>query len=217
MKETKSWKTPDRLKQTIMLKKALEEEGIDPNKCSIEINHDIGYSYVNDVELPIIFPKSFFRYAETFHTNHKTYLFYFNGNAGKGNTRMLLMKDFLDRTDSKLIFNNDGRVIENKGNPNPVYFKEMAMSQYGLCPHQPNWRGTKDALWTYRYIECLMLKTMPIQFKETPLTEKFTQDSIYKWDDDNFDSMPNKQELDHNYNFALSRFSLSKKQIKRII
>ena len=39
----------EKLKQTIMLKKALTEEGVDPKKCKIEIDHDTGHSYVNDL------------------------------------------------------------------------------------------------------------------------------------------------------------------------
>ena len=40
----------EKLKQTIMLKKALTEEGIDLKKCKIEIDHDTGHSYVNDLK-----------------------------------------------------------------------------------------------------------------------------------------------------------------------
>lgn len=214
MKENKSWKTPDRLKQTIMLKKALLEEGIDPNNCEIDIDHDPGYSYVNGVKLPIIFPRSHFEFAETCHTQDKKFMFYFNGHAGKGNTRANLMKKFLDRDDSKVIFNNDGRIIENKGTPNPVYFNEMAASHFSLSPHQPNWRGDLEALWTYRYIESLMLKSIPVQFRETPLTETFTEESIFRWDDDDFVKLPTQKELDKNYEFAKRKFRLSKKYIK---
>ena len=198
----------EKLKQTIMLKKALTEEGLDPKKYKIEIDHDTGHSYVNDLKLPIIFPKSHFKFAEDCHTQDKKFMFYFNGNAGKGNTREKLMYKFLEQDNSKVIFNNDGRIVGNKGTPNSVYFKETSLSHFGLCPHQPNWRGSKDALWTYRYIECLMLKTMPVQFKETPLTETFTETSFFRWDSDNFDILPTTKELEINYEFAKRKFSL---------
>ena len=204
----------EKLKQTIMLKKALLEEGINPNTCEIEINHDLGYSYINNIKVPIIFPRSHFEFAEKCHTSNKKFMFYFNGHAGKGNTRANLMKKFLDRDDSKVIFNNDGRIIENKGTPNPVYFNEMAASHFSLSPHQPNWRGDLEALWTYRYIESLMLKSMPVQFRETPLTETFTEESIFRWDDDDFIKLPTQKELDKNYEFAKRKFRLSKKYIK---
>lgn len=213
----KSWKTPDRLKQTIMLKKALLEEGLDPNSYEIVIDHDLGFSYVNGVKLPIIFPRSHFEYAKQCHTTNKQFMFYFNGNAGKGNTREQLMHTFLERNDSKIIFNNEGRVIENKGIPNNVYFNEMAQTHFSLCPHQPNWRGNPDALWTYRYIECLMLKTMPVQFKDTPLTKTFTEESLFRWNDNSFDVLPTEKELDLNFKFAVKKFSLTKKVLKKII
>ena len=213
-KKSPKWQAS--LKQTIMLKKALVEEGINPDECKIKIDHDLGCSYVNEFELPIIFPKSHFDYAKKCHSNNKRYMFYFTGNPGKGNTRILLMKDFINKNDSKLIFNGDGRIVENKGNPNPIYFKEMSESHFSLCPHQPNWRGNWDALWTYRYIESLILKAMPVQFKSTPLAETFTKDSIFRWDDDTFDNMPTEKELEFNYKFAESKFCLSEKQIKNI-
>ena len=97
----------EKLKQTIMLKKALTEEGLDPKKYKIEIDHDTGHSYVNDLKLPIIFPKSHFKFAEDCHTQDKKFMFYFNGNAGKGNTREKLMYKFLEQDNSKVIFNND--------------------------------------------------------------------------------------------------------------
>jgi len=205
----KSPKFKTTLKQLIMLEKALVEEGIDPKECKIEIDHNFGHSYVNDVKLPIIFPKSHFKYAKQCHTSDKKYMFYFNGNAGKGNAREQLMHKFLERKDSKVIFNNDGRIVENKGTPNPIYFHEMAQSHFSLSPHQPKWRGDWEALWTYRYIEALMLKTMPVQFKETPLTKTFTEDSIFRWDDDDFDILPTQKELDKNFKFAVRKFSLT--------
>jgi len=204
----KSLKWQEKLKQTIMLKKALLEEGIDPNRCKIEIDHNLGCSYVNDVKVPIIFPRSHFEFAEKCHTSNKKFMFYFNGNAGKGDARKKLMHQFLERKDSKTIFNNDGRIVENKEHPNTVYFEEMSGSHFSLCPHQPKWRGDWEALWTYRYIESLMLKTMPVQFKETPLAKTFTEESIFRWDDDNFDKLPTQKELDENYNFAVHKFSL---------
>ena len=207
-KKSPKWKS--NLKQTIMLKNALIEEGIDPKQCKIEIDHDRGYSYVNDVKLPIIFPRSYVSFAERCHipTTHKKYKFYFNGNPGKRNARAELMEKFVNQKKSRLIFNNDGRLVENKEVPNAIYLEEMADSFFALCPHQPGWRGDWESLWTYRYIEALLLKTMPVQFRETPLAKTFTEESIFKWDDDSFDSIPTHKELDHNYKFALRKFTL---------
>lgn len=214
-KKSDKWRAS--LKQTIMLKKALVEEGIDLRNCQIEVNHDLGFSIVNGVTVPIIFPKSHFEFAKKCHTVQKKYMFYFNGNAGKGDARAHLMRDFLIKPASKIIFNDEGRVVENKGQPNPTYFKEMASSQFSLCPHQPKWRGNWDALWTYRYIEALMLKTMPVQFKETPLSKHFIADSIFRWDDDSFETLPTEKELAFNFNLAEKNFSLSTQLIKQII
>jgi hypothetical protein len=47
-----------------------------------------------------------------------------------------------------------------------------------------------------------------VQFKETPLTETFTETSFFRWDSDNFDILPTTKELEINYEFAKRKFSL---------
>ncbi|MBU3940296.1 hypothetical protein KJ942_12390, partial [bacterium] len=48
------------LKQEAMLRLALKEEGLDYKDFDIEIDHINGINYINGIELPIIYPKSFF-------------------------------------------------------------------------------------------------------------------------------------------------------------
>jgi hypothetical protein len=204
------------LKQTIMLKLALEEVGIDPNKCKISIDHDKGRSYVNTVELSIIFPKQWFEYTKNLHTLEKEYNFYFNGNIGKGSSRQKLLQNFISRDDCVVVWSNDGRAVSNKSKYNKEYFTGLAKSNYGLCPHQPDWKGDLDALWTYRFIECLMSKTVPVNFRETPLSTKFTNGFYFVWNNSNFTNETNATLLNKNYNLAFDRFTLSLEKINAI-
>jgi len=211
-------KNPSNLKQSIILNLALQEADIESRNCEIKINHDKGISYVNGVELPIIFPKKWLKHTSKLHTLKKEYKFYFNGHIGKGSSRETLLQDFIKRDDCKVVWSDDGRVIAKKDKYNTEYFTGLAKSQYGLCPHQPGWKGDMDALWTYRYIECLMSKVIPVNFRETPLSKSFTGDSIFVWDNDILakDIVYDTDILDHNYNFAISKFTLSPKQIRTI-
>lgn len=204
------------LKQTIMLKLALDEAGIDPNKCKISIDHDKGRSYVNNIELPIIFPKQWFEYTKNLHTLKKEYNFYFNGNIGEGSSRQKLLEKFTSRDDCVVVWSNDGRDVANKKKYNTEYFTGIVKSKYGLCPHQPDWKGDMDALWTYRFIECLMAKTVPVNFRETPLSSKFTNGFYFIWDNHEFTDNIDETVLEQNYNLALSTFTLSSKQISVI-
>src|SRR6056300_1323829 len=172
------------LKQTIMLKIALKEASMPLDKCNIRINHDKGISYVNDIELPIIFTKSWFDIDNNLRRCKKEYNFYFNGFIGEGSVREALLKDFINRKDCKIIWSNDGRNVENKQKFNLEYFTGLAKSKYGLCPHQPDWPGDTNSLWTYRYIECLMTGTVPVNFKETPLSKQFISNTHFVWDSD---------------------------------
>lgn len=206
------------LKQTIILNLALQEADIDPNSCEIVIDHDKGFSYVNDVKLPVIFPKQWFENTSKLHSNKKEYKFYFNGHIGERSSRKELMKSFLDREDCKIVWSNDGRDVKSKDKYNVDYFSGLSKSKYGLCPHQVDWPGNKDFLWTYRYIECLMSKVIPVIFRKTPLSDTFINDSYFVWDDDilKTEIEHDQEHLDYNYNFALSKFTLNETQIRTI-
>jgi len=206
------------LKQTILLKLALQEEDINYKKCNIRIDHDSGISIVNNIKLPIIFPKSWMYEAEKLHTDKKEYKFYFNGFIGEGTSRQEILKDFIIREDSKIIWSNDGRNVENKNVFNKDYFAGLCKSVYGLCPHQPDWPGNWNTLWTYRYIECLMAKVIPINFKQTPLAKSFIEDSYFVWDKDVINNSLNidSAKVEYNYNFAFNKFTLSLEQIDAI-
>lgn len=206
------------LKQAIILRSALSEVGIDPDNCNIRIDHDNGMSYVNEVELPIIFPKNYFDRAVKLHTLDKEYNFYFNGYNGNDSSRKILLEPFLNRTDSNIIWSEDGRDVNKKYNFNEEYFSQLVKSNYGLCPHQLDWPGNKKNLWTYRYIECLMCKVFPVNFKKTPLGKTFIEDSHFVWAEDILKNTHTitDQMLDYNFRFAMRKFTLSKKQIKMI-
>ena len=211
-------KKDSKLRQAIILKIALEEAGINPNLCKIKIDHNNGISYVNDVELPIIFPKEYFNLAKRLHATKKEYNFYFNGYVGNDRSRKKLLEPFLVREDSKVIWSNEGRSVSKKFNFNNDYFSELSKSVYGLCPHQLNWKGNKDTLWTYRYIECLMSYVIPVNFKKTPLGKSFVGDSHFVWDDEILEIKYNitKEMLQHNFDFAFNKFTLNRTQIKNI-
>ena len=206
------------LKQAIMLKIALEEQGISVNKCNIQVDHDKGLSYVNNVQLPIIFPKKWFELANDLRNCDKEYNFYFNGFVGKGSVRETLLAEFIKREDCKIVWSNDGRNVNNKQKFNLDYFVGLSKSKYGLCPHQPDWPGDIQSLWTYRYIECLMVGVIPVNFRKTPLSTTFTEDTQFEWDDDvlKIDLSTNRNVLDHNYKVALSRFTLTQEQVALI-
>jgi hypothetical protein len=196
------------LRQTILLHEALKERGLNYKKYRIEINHDLGYSKINEIRLPIIYPDSFWIEAKKFHNNKKIISFYFNGHPGNNNSRKQIIENFIGKQNSVIKFNQEGRIVENKNKMNYEYFLDMSRSKYTLCPHQLNWPGDKNALWTYRFIESMMVKSVPIIFRKTPLCEDFIEEFFYQWDDDQLPKKIDHTTLEENFIKARNKFSL---------
>lgn len=68
----------------------------------------------------------------------------------------------------------------NKFNYN--YFQPFAKAKFGLCPHQADWEGDLDYMWTYRFIESCFVEAIPILFQGAPLGKNFIHGFNYYWD-----------------------------------
>ncbi|MBA3026792.1 MAG: hypothetical protein FP820_10390 [Sulfurimonas sp.] len=205
------------LKQEAMLRLALKEEGLDYKDFDIEIDHINGINYINGIELPIIYPKSFFNKAKKMHTVKKILTYYFNGNMSDGGGRKEMLLKF-STPNSKLIESDYGRSKFTKNKFNNVYYSELATAKFGLCPHQKDFKGNQETMWTYRFIECCMVLTIPVVFKETPLGSKFTN-GFYYIDDD--EALENKNLYDtekalKNFELSLEKFTLSHNLIQKL-
>ena len=114
----------------------------------------------------------------------KDYDFFFNGNTDESGNRQFLLDPFKKLPNSLIISSNDGRKLKNKSKFNEDYFIDFANSKFGLCPHQMDWNGSFENMWTYRFIESCFVGAIPILFKETPLGIKFIDKFHFEWDDD---------------------------------
>ena len=68
------------IKQEILLRLALMEEGVDLSSVKIKCYHDIGLSTVNGIEFGIKYPTSFYLKATKLARQKRTIDFYFNGS-----------------------------------------------------------------------------------------------------------------------------------------
>ena len=169
------------IKQEILLRLALIEEGIDLSTVKIECYHDIGLSKVNGIKFGIKYPMSFYKKAYSLIPKIKTFDFYFNGNTDESGKRNILLEPFKKFKKSIIISSNDGRKIKNKGKFNLEYFEPFALSKFGLCPHQMDWDVSFKNMWTYRFIESCFVGAIPVLFKETPLGQDFIHNFYYEW------------------------------------
>jgi len=198
-------------KQELLLIKALKEKGINRNGLKIECDHDLGLNYVNGIEFGIKYPDSFFFRAVELTSKSKKVDFYFNGYVNKSGGRDILLEPFRSLPRSSIIASSEGRADKTKDIFNLDYFESLAQAKFGLCPHQLDWPGSKEHLWTYRFIEACFVGCIPVSFRATPLGENFTKDYYYVYDDevlDNFSSTVVK----YGYKEGLANQALAKKQ-----
>ncbi len=141
-------------------------------------------NYVNGIKLKIKYPDSFFYKADSLISENKKNDIYFNGYINKGGGRKHLLEPFLSFSEATIISSNEGREQKKKDVFNEKYFSELSYAKFGLCPHQIDWPGSKEHMWTYRFIECCFTRTIPVLFLSTPLGNNFINGYYYVWDND---------------------------------
>lgn len=207
-----------KLKQEALLRKALKEEKIQTSKLDIKIDHTNGINYIGSMQLPIIYPKSFFSKASKLTKNIKKNIsYYFNGYMPEEGGRRLLMEPFMNLS-ANIINSQEGRIGRKKAKFNSSYFKELSEAKYGLCPHQMDWKGPRESMWTYRFIECCMVKTIPVIFEKAPLSEAFIEGYTYLLDDIALTGQCEYDSLaaNNNYNLVVSQHSLNTHVVNEI-
>lgn len=168
-------------KQELLLRRALRERGLLPEEFRIETDHLNGISTLNGESLGVIYPDSFFYLSRRLHHVPKYRTFYFKGNMDDGGGRQKMLEPFNMRKDAKVVATNRGRMNDTKDQFDFSYFIPLAGSKFGLCPNQIDWPGATH--WTYRFIECLMVKTFPVLFKDAPLSPVFVKEFHFTWQD----------------------------------
>lgn len=166
--------------QEELLKQAILEEGLKVSSELIRIDHDLGKSYILKHQLGIIYPRSFIGDTDYKNTEKKI-KYYFNGFEGGDGGRICLLEKYNDPC-NEIIFTREGRKKRKLFNYN--YYNSFMKAKYGLCPHQLDWKGDLNALWTYRFIESCMVGAIPILFRKTPLCSQFVRGFNYFWDDE---------------------------------
>ncbi len=209
-----------KMKQELLVRLALKEKGFNLKKIKISIDHDLGLNYINGIKLGIKYPDSFFDQATKLGDSEKIVNYYFNGNMADSGGRKKMLASFIKMPKSIIVESNDGRVEDKKDKFNEEYFQGLANAKFGLCPHQADWQGNQDALWTYRFIECCFVKTIPVLFREAPLSVNFTHGFHLLWAHEILSNdqaqVYNTQDAEKNNKLAREIFCLSQDECEQI-
>jgi hypothetical protein len=142
--------------QEIRARQALEEEGI--KNYNLKIIHSIPITKVNGKTYNLLFPKSLLRFNNGL---GKDIDFLFIGLITKN--RKLFLSKFKNAT---IINSKRGRDLSTK-EFDIEYFKTMSRAKFTLCP-------SGDFIWTYRFFESIIFKSIPIVEEVCDLYEGYT-------------------------------------------
>lgn len=189
--------------QQALLMRALDERGI---AGVVTVDHLNGTAAVDDRNVGLIYPDSFFERTAEMTAAPKPVEFFFCGHL-KGPGRKLVSLERFRGPGSSITHSPWGRHRGNKGHFDPAYFRGLAAARFGLCPHHTTWPGDPARTWTYRFAECCMVGAVPVLFRETPLGPCFVEGFRYVWDDaDEFAYSPD--DARHNRTLAEQRWAL---------
>ena len=198
-----------KLLQEYLLELSLKEVGITGN---IKIDHKSGLNFVNGVKLDLKYPLSYINNINMLSTI-KVYDYCFVGYFGKLGRNKILEK--FKTANSIIIDTDNGRNTLLKYNFDFEYYKLLSCSKFSLCPNHIGEWYNHDYGWTYRYIESLFCKSIPIVFRETPLGKFFLKDTTYFYDDDNYDIGDDEYRniVEDNYKKAINYWTVQGKEV----
>lgn len=199
--------------QIFFITKALEEYGI--VNADIKTDHIRGLTFVNGVTLGIKYPLEYIEKINNLNKD-KLYEYCFLGMFGK--ERGNLLEKFIDKN-SKIENNRNGRDPTIKYSFDAEYYQTISNTKYSLCPNQGSDSKYKHEYgWTYRLIETVFCRSVPVAFRATPYGSKFIKDIKFLWDDENHYLTVDEytEIIDMNYKKALTWWVLQPDEIELI-
>lgn len=178
-------------KQAALFKLALKEKYENFNAEDIIIDHIHGKCFYKGEEYSVIFPKIFIKKVSQLR-GEKIYNYNF---IGKNNKMRSWVKEFED--DGIIKMTNEGRKID-KEYFDVNYYQTISQSKFTLCP-----RG--DFNWTYRFLEAIMCKSIPIILNEQEINDFHKQFHFFLKTDEHIYS---KEIAENNYQIFLKRNTL---------
>lgn len=193
-------------RQEALLRQALAERGVQADTGCTREDHWHGRARAGDRVVGLVYPDSFFDEARKLFDTPRSIHLYFVGSVNRGNGRRPLLEPFWHHPDAVIIESTRGRT-DAKNRWDPEYYEALATAEFGLCPHHLNWPGPWTHLWTYRFVDCCLVGTIPVLFRPTPLAPWFVEGFRYAWDDAGSFTY-SREDAEHNRTLAEERFRL---------
>lgn len=199
--------------QEYLFRKALVEIGVEP-KTPVTIDHLRGLNRVYGIEFGIKYPREYLEKTRAIPVVRK-YSYVFLGNMDPEGGREEMLAPFM-KPDALIQEDNYGRNAKTKYSFNVLYYSALRSSRFSLCPHQVNWQGPREAMWTYRFIESVFSETLPVVFRRAPCSEQFLNGFCYFWDDENIHLEGYDEKIKANRLLAEKRFFFTDEEVERL-
>ena len=184
--------------QIFYLKKAICEllnENNKNNIKSIEIDHQNGYNYINNIKIPLIFPMYILNYTNSL-VNEKEINYNFIGTITP-------MRKWIKKYSENSVIKQStyGRDKNKKYEIDEDYYNTICKSKFTFTP-------TGNCPWSYRFFEAIMCLSIPIL--ENNSNDIYMKDYFCFFDKD--EHIYDKDKAIENYN----KFIKSKHFLKNI-
>jgi hypothetical protein len=216
--KAKGASTPaNKLLQFRLLEQALLEQSIDINKFDVTVNHRMGTIVLNNHTIGLKYPKSYLEKIKNL-SSEKIYDFCFVGHF-ESFGREQMLEPFIDKN-SYIKHSIVGRT-DKKFDFDDEYYQILSNTKFSLVPNHIGKKAKKwqhpDA-WSYRFIETMFSRSVPVLFKKSPLGENVVKDFKFLWDDDNFNISDREYQdtVNHNFNVAVEKFTINIDDIRKL-
>jgi hypothetical protein len=200
--------------QEYFVREALKEIGLRPRAGDVQIDHELGQNEVYGLRFGIKYPREYLRRTDLIPINRK-YKYAFSGNMQASGRRKEMLAPF-EGPESFIEETQYGRNANTKYSYNDEYYTLIRSSYFSLCPHQADWKGPVETMWTYRFIESTFAKSLPIMFRLAPCSEVFLAGFQYYWDDEAHGMENYDEKLEANRRLAEERFFFTSEEADRI-
>lgn len=194
--------------QTLLFERALFEEGIEKEKFSID--HGIPLNFNGGKQYNFVFPKSFLTDIETL--DYQKSLDYIFLGTISGEHRQFIHK--WDKPNSLIKTTAQNKFVHPSNDPNGYYpdnyfnrdyFQDLAKSKFTISPAGcsamiPKYKSKNVFLWTYRFWEACLTRSIPITNEPD---ERWHKDyKFYTLEDEH---VYREDWVEHNFNLVKER------------
>lgn len=199
------------LLQKYLFQQALKEHGIDFDS---QTDHKNGINIVGSLKFGIKYPISYLQQIKDL-DHSKVYDYSFIGAITKTGGREKMLEKYVSER-SLIRHSTNGRNADTKYNFDVEYYQTICNSKFSLCPIHVGdfYRG--DNGWTYRFVESLFCKSIPIVFRDSPIGKNFLKDIKFYWDDETHPNTDYETIVEDNYNKAVAHWTLSAEEVETI-